>query len=99
MKELNDTESTNPTACAIAFAFSILVGVGLGYWAYCLDPDGTGASIRIFPVIFIMLPLSFAFFVTGLITRETIGWVFVLGALLVPAVFLISTNILRALLI
>ena len=98
MKELNDRESTERVGAGIACVLSIVVGIGLGYWAVSLDPSGNGASVRIMPVTITMLMLCIAFFVTGLVTHKTIGWGLVFGAGLLPFVFLVSANILRALL-
>ena len=98
MKELSNAESTKRIGSRIACIFSILVGTVLGYWAFWLDPSGSGASIRIMPVTITMLMLCLSFMVTGLIAHKTIGWGLVIGAGLLPFVFLVSVNILRALL-
>lgn len=94
----NDSDTNNATGSRIGLLISVLFGVGLGYWAYVLDPSGRGASILILPVIAVALVLIVVFFVTGLVCYIAgNGRSLMLGSVITPAMFLVSTNVFRSL--
>ncbi|CAN5372025.1 hypothetical protein BH10ACI2_BH10ACI2_15080 [soil metagenome] len=83
------------TSAIIGLFLSLLVGGGTGYWAYILDPTGTGGSVLIFPAFIVMGLVSIAFLAVGYIMR---GWPLVIGFLAAPFLFFAVSNIFRFLL-
>ncbi len=92
-----ETEAKATTGTGVGLILSLFSGGSSGYWAYTLDPAGTGGSILVFPAILVVGLLSITFLVTGIITRnEPYGWSLVLGSIATPVLFIASSNIFRS---
>ena len=86
--------SINGKILSITFLLSLIAGFLFGLWAFILDPKGTGGSILVLPVIFILFLICLALFVTGLITlKSSFGKYFVGASLLIPIIFFISKQL------
>ena len=80
----------------VSVAISMVVGVLFGWWAVTVDPEGTGGSILIFPVIATMGTLCLALFIAGAITIDhSVGLSLILASIVIPGCFIVSGSLLR----
>lgn len=76
---------------------SVVAGSLFGLWANQLDPDGSGASVRIFPIPVVLIMLCFAVFATGIVChKDAFGPYLMVASVLIFVVFFISRPFLRS---
>lgn len=73
---------------------SLIGGFLAGLWATRIDPDGTGGSILMLPVIFILFLVCGSLFVTGIISlKNSFGGYLIGASFLIPISFYVSKEL------
>ena len=97
--EFAELHQRKSTGSAIGIVLTLLAGPGTGYWAYLLDPTGSGGSILQFPAFIVAGLSTIAFVGVGLIGRnESYGASLILGGVVTPVLFFLSSNLFRSVL-
>lgn len=93
----SDSETKSTVGSSIGLILSVFVAGSGGFWAYTLDPAGTGGSILILPAVIIVGLVTVAFMGMGIIARnEAYGGSFMIGSIMIPVLFFAASYMFRS---